>query len=75
MLIIKLCNRFVLLTNWTAFLTQRPRKQEGFTQVISNDRGHLLDGIKRTKENPWGDFVGTWDLPKKIPGNKIQNNF
>ena len=28
---------------------------------ISNDRGHLLDGIPRSNASPWGAFKGTWD--------------
>ena len=48
---------------------QRPSCYEGFTQVVANDQGHLLQGVPRSTENPWGNFVGTWDLPLKIPGN------
>ena len=46
-----------------------PPNPAGFTQLIASNRGHLLDGQPRSKKNPWGDFVGTWDLPTKIPGN------
>ena len=28
---------------------------------MSNDRGHLLAGVPRSKESPWGNFKGTWD--------------
>jgi len=48
---------------------ERPRSLDGFTQIIGNGRGHILPGIPRSAKNPWGDFVGTWDLPKRIPGN------
>jgi hypothetical protein len=40
---------------------QRPRSQEGFTQIIANDKGHLKAGVARSLESPWGNFVGTWD--------------
>lgn len=43
---------------------QRPSSLEGFTQPISNDRGHILPGIPRSSKCPWGDFVGTWDMTK-----------
>lgn len=59
------------LQNWEVPTEHRenPKQPQGFTQVIANDCGHLLEGVPRTDKNPWGDFVGTWDLPKKIPGN------
>ncbi|XP_070551320.1 protein Flattop homolog [Ptychodera flava] len=59
------------LQNWTVPHTykERPSSLEGYTQIIANDRGHLLPGAPRSKESPWGSFVGTWDMPKKIPGN------
>lgn len=43
---------------------QRPSTLEGFTQIISNDRGHILSGIPRSSKSPWGEFVGTWDMEK-----------
>ncbi|XP_064595078.1 protein Flattop homolog [Liolophura sinensis] len=52
---------------------ERPIQHDGFTQFIANDQGHLMEGVKRSRESPWGNFVGTWDLPLKIPGNKISN--
>lgn len=33
----------------------------GATIPLSNDRGHLLEGVPRAKTSPWGDFKGTWD--------------
>ena len=45
-----------------------PNTLNGFTTIIGNDRGHLLPGVNRSNGNPWGDFVGTWDLPHKISG-------
>lgn len=47
----------------------RPGSQDGFTQIIASDRGHLLPGVDRSPANPWGNFVGTWDVPHNIPGN------
>ena len=49
-------------------LFQRPRAFDGFTQIVANNRGHLLPGVKRSRESPWGNFVGTYDMPLKIPG-------
>lgn len=59
------------LQNWQLPHTykERPSRFEGFTQIIANDRGHLLEGVPKSSENPWGKFVGTWDMPLKIPGN------
>jgi len=48
---------------------QSPRKLTGTTSIIATDKGHLKKDLCRSKENPWGNFVGTWDLPMKIPGN------
>ncbi|XP_041470910.1 protein Flattop homolog [Lytechinus variegatus] len=48
---------------------ERPSSYEGFTQIIATDRGHLKPGVPRSEDSPWGNFVGTWDMPKKIPGN------
>ena len=48
---------------------QFPDTREGFTQIVTNDRGHLLEGVPRSSKNPWGDFLGTWDLPRKFVGN------
>ncbi|XP_069807517.1 protein Flattop isoform X2 [Dendropsophus ebraccatus] len=50
---------------------QRPSTHDGFTQFISNDRGHLLPGVPRSKTSPWGTFIGTWDMPSKIPPAKV----
>lgn len=27
-----------------------------------------MTGVGRSNGNPFGDYVGTWDLPKTIPG-------
>ncbi|XP_038065279.1 protein Flattop homolog [Patiria miniata] len=59
------------LQNWQLPHTykERPSRYEGFTQIIANDRGHLLEGVPKSTENPWGKFVGTWDMPLNVPGN------
>lgn len=59
------------LDNWQVprQYRERPRAFDGFTQIVANNRGHLLPGVKRSRESPWGTFVGTWDMPLKIPGN------
>jgi hypothetical protein len=59
------------LDNWEVPQRYRemPRKMEGYTTVIGTDRGHIKGEAARSSENPWGNFVGTWDLPRKIPGN------
>ncbi|XP_002733227.1 protein Flattop-like [Saccoglossus kowalevskii] len=59
------------LQNWTVphQYKERPSSLEGYTQIIANDRGHLLSGVPRSQSSPWGNFVGTWDMPRKIPGN------
>ncbi|XP_060086230.1 protein Flattop homolog [Ylistrum balloti] len=64
-----------LLQNWEvpAQHRARPNAYTGFTQIKANDRGHLLPGVKRSRESPWGTYVGTWDLPLKIPGNNMTN--
>lgn len=46
---------------------------QGATKIIASDRGHLQSGVPRSRNNPWGDFVGTWDIPTKIPGKVIRN--
>ncbi|KAL4229252.1 hypothetical protein ACF0H5_012292 [Mactra antiquata] len=52
----------------------RPRAFSGFTQIVANNKGHLLPGVKRSRESPWGTFIGTWDMPLKIPGNNMTNS-
>ncbi|XP_050615480.1 protein Flattop isoform X1 [Macaca thibetana thibetana] len=44
---------------------------EGYTQIIANDRGHLLPSVPRSKANPWGSFMGTWQMPLKIPPARV----
>ncbi|KAK6621364.1 hypothetical protein RUM43_011670 [Polyplax serrata] len=55
-----------LLGNWEypKWYPDRPRQRYKSTKIIADDQGRLLEGIKR--ENAWGNYVGTWDLPKRI---------
>ncbi|XP_061170120.1 protein Flattop homolog [Saccostrea echinata] len=64
------------LQNWEVpkQFRERPRAFDGFTQIVASNRGHLLQGVKRSRESPWGNFVGTWDMPLHIPGNKMMNS-
>jgi hypothetical protein len=62
------------IQNWEIpkqYKGKNPKTLTGFTQFVANDKGHLLSGIPRSQENPWGNFVGTWDIPRKVPGNFV----
>ncbi|KAM5126215.1 protein Flattop [Mantella aurantiaca] len=61
------------LQNWNVPkpYKERPSTHDGFTQIIANDRGHLLPGVPRAKVSPWGTFLGTWDMPLRIPPAKL----
>lgn len=61
------------LCNWEvpSQYKEHPRQMQGCTKIIANDRGHLQPGVPRSRNNPWGNFVGTWDIPQKIPGNTV----
>ncbi|XP_067169674.1 protein Flattop [Apteryx mantelli] len=50
---------------------QHPLPRDGYTQIIANDRGHLLPSVPRSKASPWGTFLGTWDMPLKIPPARL----
>ncbi|KAK3801188.1 hypothetical protein RRG08_028198 [Elysia crispata] len=52
---------------------KHPEPQSGFTRIKANDRGHLLTNVPKERSSPWGTFVGTWDMPNKIPGNRTLN--
>ncbi|XP_069334546.1 protein Flattop [Eulemur rufifrons] len=61
------------LQNWSP---AKPTKEsisshEGYTQIIANDRGHLLPSVPRSKANPWSSFMGTWQMPLKIPPARV----
>jgi len=44
---------------------QLPSMRSGQTQIISNERGHLLPSIPRRSGSPWGSFIGTWQTERK----------
>ncbi|KAJ7307620.1 hypothetical protein JRQ81_009673 [Phrynocephalus forsythii] len=48
-----------------------PSAREGYTQFIANDKGHLLPSIPRSKASPWGTYMGTWDMPLRIPPAQV----
>ncbi|KAI3378627.1 hypothetical protein SNEBB_006075 [Seison nebaliae] len=46
---------------------QIPKRRNGRTVPISNDSGHILEAKSCDKKStPFGNYIGTWDLPKKI---------
>ncbi|XP_037931342.1 protein Flattop homolog [Teleopsis dalmanni] len=51
----------------------RPRTRQGNTTFIANNSGHLLPHIKKTDEHPWGNFKSTYELPKRITREFIEN--
>ncbi|XP_071095102.1 protein Flattop homolog [Haliotis cracherodii] len=69
-------NAFKTLKNWEVpkGFGRYPSSRDGFTQIIASDRGHLRPGVTRDRSSPWGSFVGTWDMPTKVPGNNITNS-
>ncbi|XP_030697876.1 protein Flattop [Globicephala melas] len=61
------------LQNWSLAKPTKERisSHEGYTQIIANDRGHLLPSVPRSKASPWGSFMGTWQMPLKIPPARV----
>ncbi|XP_068926621.1 protein Flattop [Petaurus breviceps papuanus] len=61
------------LRNWCVPKDDRkhPKAHDGYTQIIANDRGHLLPSVPRSKTSPWGTFMGTWQMPLQIPPARI----
>ncbi|XP_032173910.1 protein Flattop [Mustela erminea] len=61
------------LRNWGPAKPTKERisSHEGYTQIIANDRGHLLPSVPRSKASPWGSFMGTWQMPLKIPPARV----
>ncbi|XP_031949201.1 protein Flattop [Corvus moneduloides] len=41
------------------------------TPFIADERGHLLPHVARSKESPWGTFLGTWEMPPRIPPARL----
>lgn len=56
------------LCNWEVphWYPVHPRRRTTTTQIIANDRGHLLPSVERPKSSPWGRFQTTWQLPASI---------
>ncbi|XP_075301449.1 protein Flattop isoform X1 [Opisthocomus hoazin] len=61
------------LQNWSVARPgrQRPSPREGSTTIIADDRGHLLPAVPRSQASPWGRFVGTWEMPSRIPPARL----
>ncbi|KAM6365118.1 protein Flattop [Pluvialis apricaria] len=61
------------LQNWSVARPgrQRPSLREGSTPIIADDRGHLLPTVPRSQASPWGTFVGTWEMPPRIPPARL----
>lgn len=61
------------LSNWQRpkLFDERPRELQGYTSPIANDDGHLRAGFRRSNTGPLSTFVGTWDLPRRLPGTRI----
>jgi len=36
------------------------------TDIVVNEKGHLLPGVHRADRNPWNNYVGTNDMPAVI---------
>lgn len=45
-------------------LAKVPKQRQQEICTIANNKGHLNPGVPRSTTNPFGDYVGTWDLPK-----------
>ncbi|XP_045142531.1 protein Flattop-like [Echinops telfairi] len=57
------------LQNWSPSKSSKESisSHEGYTQIITNDRSHLLPLVPHSKASPWGSFMGTWQMLLKIP--------
>uniref|UniRef100_A0A6P7F9U6 Cilia- and flagella-associated protein 126 n=1 Tax=Diabrotica virgifera virgifera TaxID=50390 RepID=A0A6P7F9U6_DIAVI len=57
-----------VLRNWEIprYHCEIPGARLGKTQIIANKRGHILPGVPRPPPTPWGCYLGTWYLPKRI---------
>ncbi|XP_049633573.1 protein Flattop [Suncus etruscus] len=65
--------RPVHLQNWSPARRTKERvtAKEGYTQTIADDRGHLLPSVPRSQASPWGSFMGTWQMPLKMPPARV----
>ncbi|KAG5441651.1 Protein Flattop [Clonorchis sinensis] len=53
---------------------EHPKTRTRTTHIIANDQGHLLPNQKTAPGDcPWGNYVGTWDLPCHLYGYKVYN--
>ncbi|OON16098.1 hypothetical protein X801_08091 [Opisthorchis viverrini] len=53
---------------------QHPKTRTRTTHIIADDQGHLLPNQKTAPGDcPWGNYVGTWDLPCHLYGYKVYN--
>ena len=52
-------------------VSRHPRPRRGYTRPIADCRGHICSGQQRSRESPWGSFVGTWEMPRRIPGSRV----
>ncbi|XP_007537501.1 protein Flattop isoform X2 [Erinaceus europaeus] len=61
------------LQNWSPAKPTKERiaSKEGYTQIIANDRGHLLPSVPRSKASPWGSFMNTWQMPLRVPPARV----
>ncbi|XP_010279962.1 PREDICTED: UPF0740 protein C1orf192 homolog, partial [Phaethon lepturus] len=48
-----------------------PSPREGSALIVADDRGHLLPTVPRSQASPWGTFVGTWEMPPRIPPARL----
>ncbi|XP_061649160.1 protein Flattop isoform X1 [Phyllopteryx taeniolatus] len=46
------------------------RALSGSTMFVADNRGHLLPGMGK-RGSAWPNFKGTWDLPARIPAQRI----
>uniref|UniRef100_A0A670ZIG3 Protein Flattop n=1 Tax=Pseudonaja textilis TaxID=8673 RepID=A0A670ZIG3_PSETE len=53
------------------FLSSLFSSTHSYFPPSTNDRGHLLPSIPRSKASPWGTYMTTWDMPLKIPPAKV----
>ncbi|XP_067832980.1 protein Flattop, partial [Heptranchias perlo] len=51
--------------------SKRPKFREGSSFFIANDRGCLHPTVPRAQVRPWGTFLGTWDMPHRIPPPQV----
>ncbi|XP_075032330.1 protein Flattop isoform X2 [Calonectris borealis] len=61
------------LQNWSVPRPgrQHPSLREGSTPIVADDQGHLLPAVPRSQASPWGRFVGTWEMPPRIPPARL----